>query len=134
MARREVLAYLESVADLYPGGIPPAAVQQSPRNAEKYRCVIVSDAAELQSNATLVRSIIEKGMQLKSNEVALVSAAGELKDLQPSRIVSFGENGLKLVRAAGLAPKRWIKAAALSTIASDQAAKRGFWEELKRGI
>lgn len=134
MTKRQVLAYLESVAELYPGGIPPTELPPRSAAPQKYRCVVVAAAAELQAHAALLGSIIEKGMQLRPNEVGLISAADELKALQPASLVSFGEAGLKLVRAAGLTPKRWIKAAALSTISSDQTAKRGFWEELKRGI
>ena len=153
MSESALSVYLRSVAHLYPGGIPKAALKAARQNAVGkvmvlfMSCEPPADAGAPWSDPSgvLLRAAIEKGLKLplESAEVVRSQDAEQLRatfrSTAASLVVCLGGDAATAIEfspgeGASLSEfsgKRLLCTVDLSRSASDPAAKRQFWQDLQ---
>ncbi len=139
----ELVRFLDSTKALYPGGIPRASLtrtstkQPSGTNSIVVEFLIADTDLEsgtdpfFGSTGELLKGIITQGLKLKLSEVNLsIAVAGHAPVLksQTAAVVVFGLPALALKLTHN---RVLIRAATLTEILNDKAAKRQFWNQLQ---
>jgi hypothetical protein len=143
--REEIIAYLDSVAPLYPGGVPPADLpaQSSGRPLSKGtspRIIFVSDTDLTDPDRELLVAAATKGLKLASHqfECIVAKSLAEFEAIFATRtpaavvILGQGKNWSGSVGSVGeYRGARLIRVHSAAEIRADVNKKRLFWTELK---
>lgn len=158
MSESALSVYLRSVAHLYPGGIPKAAVKAAPQSsADRPRVLFLSCEVPIGEPGAagagvwsdpaglLLRAAIEKGLKVpveaaevvRSQEKQKLKAAYEASAcvfvvcLGRDAVEAIGWSGYETGALSAFGGKQLLCTIELSRSVSDASAKRQFWQDLQ---